>query len=131
MKKVIIFIVALHLIVLAACTFHIRDNEIRYESGEYFNKNWDDGIGTYKKAVIPDEKTALNVARSIFDGMEKSEDVEKYEAQAVFFDEKDQIWIVSFYQEQQESKVPLTIGGGCDIAIQKSDGKVLRIWFGE
>ncbi|MBQ3084049.1 MAG: hypothetical protein IJC46_01175 [Clostridia bacterium] len=41
--------------------------------------------------------------------------------------EKDEVWLVSFWKETEE----ITVGGDCSIAIQKSDGKVLRIWFGE
>ena len=85
-------------------------------------------IGTYSgRAVIPDEETALKIAEAIFDGMEKSEEAPKYVPQAVFYDNQDEIWIVSFWENSNQ----LTLGGDCNIALQKKDGKVLRIWFGE
>lgn len=34
-------------------------------------------------------------------------------------------------EEFDEDSGTITVGGDCSIAIQKSDGKVLRIWFGE
>lgn len=35
---------------------------IKYESGSFYDKNWSEIIGTYsKKAVIPDEETALKI----------------------------------------------------------------------
>lgn len=47
--------------------------------------------------------------------------------QSVFFDKQDEIWIVSFGMDSKEN----VVGGDCSIAIQKQDGRVLRIWFGE
>ena len=46
---------------------------VKYESGNFHDKNWSETIGTYSGgAVIPDEETALKIAKAIFDGMEKS-----------------------------------------------------------
>lgn len=101
---------------------------IKYESGNFHDKNWSETIGTYSgNAVIPDEETALKIAKAIFDGMEKSKDAQKYVPQSVFYDNQDEIWIVSFGENSNQ----LTLGGDCNIALQKKDGKVLRIWFGE
>ena len=80
---------------------------VKYESGNYHDKNWSETIGTYGGMVIPDEETALKIAKAIFDGME--------------------IWIVSFGKNSNH----IMLGGDCNIAMQKKDGKVLRIWFGE
>ena len=101
---------------------------IKYETGIFYDKNWDDTIGTYSgEAVIPDEETALKIAKAIFDGMEKSKDAQEYVPQAVFYDNQDRVWIVSFWKNSSQ----ITLGGECNIAMQKKDGKVLRIWFGE
>lgn len=100
---------------------------VSFKSGIYFNKNWSETVGTYGQAVVPNEKVALEIAQSIFNGMDKSEEVQKYIPQTVFFDEQENIWIVSFWKEADEA----IVGGDCNIAIQKEDGKVLRIWFGE
>lgn len=101
---------------------------IKYESGIFYNKNWNESIGTYSgKAVIPDEETALKIANAIFDGMEKSKEVQKYVPQSVFYDDQDEVWIVSFWKSSNQ----ITLGGDCNIALQKKDGRVLRIWFGE
>ena len=101
---------------------------IKYESGVFYDKDWAETIGTYRgDAVIPDEKTAIKVAQAIFDGMEKSKEIQKYIPQSVFYDSQDEIWIVSFGQNSKE----IVLGGDCNIAMQKKDGKVLRIWFGE
>lgn len=101
---------------------------IKYESGNFYDKNWNETIGTYSgEAVIPDEETALKIAKAIFDGMKKSKDAQEYVPQSVFFDNQDEIWIVSFWKDSDQ----VTLGGDCNIAMQKEDGKVLRIWFGE
>ncbi len=126
MKRAIV--VFLIVIIAISCTACADSNTITYESGEFDNKNWNDTVGTYSKAdVIPDEDTALKVAQAIFDGMEKSKDSQEYVPQYVFYDEQDEIWIVSFWKNSNS----FVAGGDCSIAMQKKDGKVLRIWFGE
>lgn len=129
MKRIsIALVIILSIIMLSACD-HSEKQEpaIQYESGIYDNKNWDDTTGTYNKgAVIPDAETAVRVATAIYDSMEKSKTAQEFVAQYVFYDEADEVWIVSFFDTN-----PDTVGMDCSIAIQKVDGKVLRIWFGE
>lgn len=113
----------------SACGNSKKENDmIKYESGNFHDKNWSETIGTYSgEAVIPDEETALKIAKAIFDGMEKSKEAQEYVPQSVFYDNQDEIWIVSFWKNSNQ----LILGGECNIAMQKKDGKVLRIWFGE
>ena len=106
-----------------------EDVVIEYESGIYHNKDWSDPIGTYRNDVIPDEETALEVAKAIYEGMENNEDEREYVPQHVFYDTQDEVWIVSFWK--WENTDIRTVGGCCSIAMQKKDGKVLRIWAGE
>lgn len=98
-----------------------------YEVGIYSDKNWEESVGTYQGDAIPDKETALAVAQGIFQGMEKSQAAEQYRPQVVFYDQEDEIWIVSFWQDSGQT----TLGNDCSIALQKKDGKVLRIWFEE
>lgn len=101
---------------------------IKYESGTFYDKNWSESIGTYsEQPVIPDADTALAIAQTIFDGMKKSTEAQQYVPQSVFYDSQDEIWIVSFWNTSSQTST----GGDCNIAMQKKDGKVLRIWFGE
>lgn len=129
MKKTftLLFTVILCVILLSACKNEKGNDMFNYKSGVYHDKNWGDSVGTYKKDVISDEKCAVAVATEIFNCMEKSKALEEYKPQSVFYDEKDEIWIVSFWKDSDE----ITLGGDCNIAMQKKDGKVLRIWFGE
>ena len=128
-RSIILAIIIIATIVLfPACRDVNNAGEIiEYDSGSYHDKNWDETIGTYKEAVISDKDTALAVAQAIYDGMEKSDDADKYTAKYVFYDNQDEIWIVSFWEDSSSTN----LGGDCNIAIRKADGKVLRIWFGE
>lgn len=104
----------------------------KYEEGTFFNKNWADPIGTYKGDAVPDKETALEIAQAVFNGMGKSNGEKQLVPGSIFYDEEDEIWIVTFspVSDQLPDGV-LIVGGGCSIAIQKSDGKILRIWYGE
>ena len=128
-RTLVVLIIVLNIISCSACGNSDKENEmIKYESGVFHDKNWSENVGTYsRQAVIPDEETALKIAKAIFDGMEKSKDVQEYVPQSVFYDNQDEIWIVSFWKNSHE----ITLGADCNIAMQKKDGKVLRIWFGE
>ena len=44
---------------------------VKYESGNFYDKNWSETVGTYSgEAVIPDEETALKIAKAIFSSTE-------------------------------------------------------------
>lgn len=137
MKKgvLLLLIIVLKVGFLSSCE-NIKDSSsgiiekeqptVFYRSGIYSNLNWDEIVETYKSDVIPDEKTAIEIAKAIFNGMEKSKERENHIPNAVFYDEKDEIWIVSFWEDTDKN----ILGGDCSIAMQKKDGKVLNIWFG-
>ena len=128
-RILVVFVIALSMISFSACGKSPKENDvIKYESGTFYDKNWSESVGTYSgKAVIPDEETALKIATAIFDGMAKSNEVQEYVPQSVFYDNQDEVWIVSFWKDANQ----IMVGGDCNIAMQKKDGKVLRIWFGE
>lgn len=130
MKKTLIPLIAIliMLFLISACANKEKENDMpKYSSGTYHDKNWEEKVGSYVGDAVPDKETAFEIAKAIFNGMEKSKEAQKYVPQLVFFDEKDQIWVVSFWKDSEE----IILGGECSIAIQKKDGKVLRIWFGE
>lgn len=127
-KKIILLFIILSIVLLSACGNREEEgNMIKYQMGNYYDKNWNETVGTYVGAAIPDRETAIEVAKAIFYGMDKSESVRRYVPKSVFYDEQDGIWIVSFGEDSDD----VTLGGGCSIAMQKADGKILRIWFGE
>lgn len=104
------------------------DLTISYKSGAFWDKNWDSDIGTYTGVAIPNEECAIAVASAIYNAI-PGEDDEGRVPTGVFFDEEEEIWIVSF------GRLPYNgvyfLGGDCSIALRKADGQVVRIWFGE
>ena len=104
--------------------------DITFQTGVYDNSNWDDQFGTYHGDAIPDQQVAVNVASQIYEGMEKSSEEKDYVPQYVFFDEQSEVWIVSFWPEWSETD-EIILGGECNIALRKADGKVMRIWYTE
>ncbi len=131
MKKSIIIITTIFMVVVSSgCSNNEEEeNMISYKSGTYYNKNWEETVGTYNGDVVPDENAALEIAMVIFNNMSKSDNAHEYKPQKVFYDVEEEIWIVSFWKDYSTDNIQL--GGSCSIAIQKNDGKVLRIWFGE
>ena len=130
MKKILMLlcIVLFSIVLLSACAKGTKEsNMIKYEFGSYYDKDWNENVGTYEGAAIPDQETALGIAKVIFNGMDKSKAVQEYVPKSVFYDTQDEIWIISFGKDSDE----IILGGDCSIALQKKDGKVLRIWFGE
>lgn len=130
MKRIVaVLVIALSILSCSACgNSQAVHDTIQYETGVFYDKNWSESIGTYSgKAVIPDKETALKMAKAIFDGMEKSREAQEYVPQSVFYDDQDEVWVVSFWKDSDQ----IAPGGDCNIALQKKDGKVLRIWFGE
>ena len=104
MKKFVLLFILLPLCIFSACTSKDKprdnmitfDKDVYYEEGFFFDKNWNETIGTYKEAVVPNKETALEIAKAIFNGMEKTEDEKNFVPYSVFYDEQDEIWIVSF-----------------------------------
>lgn len=133
-EKVVSFIIMIILFLAFAGCNGLQDQQkgdedmnVIFQTGEYYDKEWDGEIGTYQGDVIPSKEIAVKVAVQIFEGMQKSSKAQDYAPQSVFYDEQDKVWIVFFGESFDEG----TAGGGCSIAIQKKDGKVLRIWYGE
>ena len=98
---------------------------ISFETGVYDHKFWvTDKIEDYPSyCVIPDEDAAVKIATAIY----KELPIYAFEAQHVFFDEEDDVWIVSFYPPIPDSG-PVAIGSCHSIALRKKDGKVLSIF---
>lgn len=128
MKKLSIFI----LLLLALFTFVFCHNkgdikDLKYQEGIFYNKNWSDQTGTYTNDVVETKETAIEIATAVYNGMIKSRNMNGFKPKSVFYDNQDEVWIVSFGKKNNGT----IVGGDCSIAIQRKDGKVLRIWFGE
>ena len=107
-------------------------DSFEYEAGYFHNKNWADTVGTYIGPAVPDKETALYIAQAVFNGMGRNNEENQFDSGSIFYDESDEIWIVTFFPSSNQLPEGVVIaGGGYSIAIQKSDGKILRIWSGE
>ena len=95
---------------------------------EYWLNNTEN-VGNYQKDVIPDEDAAKAIATAIYQNMDIGDSIREYVIQSVWFD--DDVWIVNFGLSSSDESETHYVGGGFSIAMQKTDGKVLRIWFGE
>ena len=81
-------------------------------------------------AAVTDIDTAVEIAVSIFNGIERKRIHEGQKVQYVFFDTEDEVWIVSFWKDRGYGPYAMIAEGSFNIAIQKSDAKVLRMWVG-
>lgn len=127
MKKCIAISVLLLSLLFSSCANDTSDQEIQFEEGIFYDKNWSDTAGTYTGNAVESKETAVAVATAVYNGMRKSQSMSNLTPQSVFFDSQDEIWIVTFGTDGKEN----VVGGDCSIAIQKQDGRILRIWFGE
>lgn len=127
MKKCIAISVLFLSLLLSSCANDTSDQEIQFEEGIFYDKNWSDTAGTYTGNVVESKETAVAIATAVYNGMRKSQSMSNLMPQSVFFDNQDEIWIVTFGTDGKEN----VVGGDCSIAIQKQDGRILRIWFGE
>ena len=145
MKKIIIIVLCLTSVLFAGCSDvqknadndknvsednEINNNEdITFSTGIYPDKDWDEeSWGVYEGDVIPNKDVAIKIANAIFDELYKDSSIQNYVPQTVFFDEEDDFWLISFWEEEREEFV---LGGCVSIAIQKKDGKVLRVWMSD
>ena len=63
-RTLVLFTIILSMVFCSACGNSKKENDmVKYESGNYHDKNWSETIGTYGGMVIPDEETALKIAK--------------------------------------------------------------------
>ena len=97
-------------------------------SSEDFNFD----IGVYEGDVIPNEETAICVAKQIFEGrIDKPKAYDGFEPVALHYDKSSGIWVVMFKDPAEFTPEYMTPGGGFNIAIQQEDGRVLKMWADE
>ena len=122
------FCIFMIVLTLVACS-NSKASDLDFESGIYRNKPWHTPAGAYESAAVADKETALTIARAVLNGMIKEK---HYAAQEIVFDEEEEVWVISFSGPSGlNADGTMTTGGGCYIAIQKSDGKIVGIWGGE
>lgn len=76
-----------------------------------------------KDGVIPDAATAVKIAEAIFTPIFGTETVAKYQPYTAQL--KDEVWTV------YGTLKPGARGGTPQLTIQKTDGKVIEVWFSQ
>ena len=92
------------------------------EIGDYSKMLNMDAVGLVNSDAIPNADIAVGVARSIALGID--ENIELSDS-FVYFDNVTETWIVCLDDE------PDAIGGELYIALRKTDGCVVKMWFEE
>lgn len=109
--------------------------DIRYDTGDFEKENlyaWEDHAGVYKEDVVPDRDVALTVGIAVFKGIAKnSKSLEDFVPQSVFYDTKNEFWIVNFYPNYDSDEGVYVASGDCSVFIRKKDGQVFRICFSD
>ena len=132
-KAVLLLIINIVVLSLAACMEepgHSTDKpDILFESGIFTDKEYYFQLNTVEEDVIPDQETAIAVATAIFDRAYRELAGKGYIPQAVFYDEEDEFWVVSFFPDDDPDAGEMRLGGDICIALQKKDGKVIKMWM--
>lgn len=108
-------------------------SNIDFLSGEYYNKTWnqDNDQNILDSNCVPDIESAVQIANVIFYNKQKQGLFKEYKLQSVFYDESDNVWVISFWKPYNEKNGSLTVGSDFNIAISQKNGQVLTYWVGE
>lgn len=154
LKRCMILYLTIFLIVIASvgCSDGVLDNSIddtvkhevtlvedrgdyTYEEGVHGHRPWNatririiNALPHSQRKVVSIAEQAIALATDQID-QQSNGGASMYTLFFVFYDTKDQVWIVSYMLPGLE---PGTVLGGCvSVAIAKNNGKVLEIWTGE
>lgn len=92
----------------------------------YTDQNWECDTNTYSEPVVKTIGTAYQIAKSVFDGLSNEISIKNYYYSGGIFDDEDEIWVISFQNTSKDSNADRYY-----IAMQKIDGKVVKIWHEE
>lgn len=132
MKKMIIFFTLCSLFFLTSCGKDASNEDprwIKYYAIDWENMEKEYGDVPFRgKDIIPDEESAISVARSILSNISNNykNNHEDLTGVSVLYVHKYNMWVVSFYHTD-----PPMMGGGICIALRKDNGQVLRVWATE
>ena len=149
MKKRLLFLLPYLICVIAGfglgyCVFEVNRGKVKQQQatkiitneGEVYEKLYfkrsaeygyvpEERVRRISKGLIPDAKTALNVAINVWEAIDRSDGYEtdvlkpyKYTVKLI----NETVWSI-------DRGIPGAFGGGGNIKIQKSDGRILNIMF--
>ena len=128
MKKVIICLIVILLIPLyAGCQKGVDNTDrIKYDEGVYPRKDWENLEVAVEEKCVSNKNTAISIGNAILLNFQDQGYFPNYVLQTVFYDTEDEIWILSFWEDNVNYP-----GSDFCIAINKSDGRVIKMWVGE
>lgn len=118
-------LIFLHIVFLLTACGKENMNKVEYQEGIYPNKNWDYMNTSFDHECIENKETALAIGNAILIAYQNKGYFPDYTAQVVFYDTKDEIWIVSFWVDTDYPTADF------NIALNKSDCQVIDMWVGE
>ena len=112
-------------------------SSMEYEVGVYPKEQWDDNTWIYYEGeMISDTACAVDLAATLFTHLPQDGWTVGYKPQAVFYDDQEKLWIVSFWQdypmwEGEEGDITITLMPCLNIALSSKDASVVKIWVEE
>lgn len=103
---------------------YIDENGIFVAHGKYYEMDWDNMSDIlYEDDMIPNQEAAIAVATAFFKSMHDGDWAGSYDVCGVFYDDFDEVWIVTF------AKGLYTLGDAHHIMMDKATGEVLHAWY--
>ena len=119
------FEIAVAVLIMSQFAGCSQQSSIISDETETIQINSQQNTVTYDIDALPDEETASAVAYQIFVGMKTTHN---FVPQKVVYDEGTECWRVSLWEANGDI---WTDGEDCTIILQKKDGKMLDIIWGE
>ena len=135
MKKIIALalIPAMLLMTVTGCTQAQKEAKQAKKAEQlqtFYDENWDNDSGSYEKDVLPTKEAAEAVAQQIFDSIKEEYGKEEYELIYATYYKAENAWMVFFHRPWKEGEL-MPMGGGCTIALNKANGQVVRVFWGQ
>lgn len=95
--------------------------EIGYSEGIYV---YSDEI-SFNKTPIPDKESAVNIAEAILLNFQNQGYFLDCIVQTVFYDTENNVWIISFWEDNNG------VGACFSIALKADNAEIIKMWVGE
>ena len=130
MKKITVLalIPAMLLMTLAGCTQAQKEAKQAKKAEQlqaFYAENWNEDGGCYEEDVLPTKEAAEAVAQQIFDNI-KGTGMKKHVVIYTTYYEAQNAWMVLFGEPWIKGEM-VKLGGEYTIALNKTDGRVMRI----
>lgn len=87
---------------------------------------WENNIGVNVDDKVPTKDSAIKISNVVFESLKYPKDKSLYGINQIIYDYEKNIWIICYSYKDLE-----TIGNGYNIAINKTTGKIEKVWADE